>query len=347
MGSKAPCPRSARGGNSHPPHPAVFRRTFKGEAFLRLTESRDCMKALWSFVLLLALALAGPAAAASPAAPAAPQAATVTATYTLYGNATSGWGLTPTSTSNPGPTITASVGENVTLRLFAADAPTTHNWFLALDGGSGPTAGEPSSPDFSSSTTPVVYSFTVPNQVGTFTYKCRIHPTLMTGSFVIVAAPTFVLYGSATSGWGFGSSNTTTPGPTLTVAQGQTVSLALYSADGQTHAFFVSYDGATTPSSGEPVSADFNSTLVPTFLTFTASQAGNFTYYCKYHSGTMKGPFTVTSSSSPSSPPSYTLYAAVIVVIVVIAIIAAIVIRRKPKTPPAQPPMSPPSPPQG
>ncbi len=299
------------------------------------------MKASCIGLLLVVLALAVPAAAALPSPSPSAQAVTVRATYTLYGNATSGWGFSSGTTTQPGPTITASVGENVTLRLFSGDGA-THSWFLALDGGNSPTAGEPSSPDFGSKTTATVYSFTVPNNIGTYSYKCRIHPTTMTGSFVIVAAPTFVLYGSATGGWGSSAASISTPGPTLAVTQGQTVEVALFSADSLTHQFFVSYDGKTTPSSGEPQSATFNSSLVPVFYSFTASQAGNFSYFCVYHPNVMKGTFSVSASSSPSPPPDYTVYAVAVVVIVIIAIIAAIVIRRKPKTPPSQPPETPP-----
>ncbi len=289
--------------------------------------------------MLVALAFVVPAAAAAPTAPVSSQATTLRATYTLYGNATEGWGLTPTTITEPGPTITASVGENITLRLFAQDAPTAHSWFLSLDGGNAATSGEPAAGSFSSKTTAEVYSFTVPDNVGTFEYKCGIHPTAMTGSFVILAAPTFVLYGSATGGWGATPTSISTPGPSLTVNQGQTVEVALVSQDNSTHQFFVSYDGHTTPSSGEPESTTFNSSLVPVFFTFTASQAGNFTYYCAYHPSVMKGIFLVQATSSP---PDYTLYAAIVVIIVIVAIVAVVVIRRKPRTPPAQPPAAPP-----
>lgn len=298
------------------------------------------MKALWIGVLLIGLTLAIPAAAAVPGPALSAQATTVTATYTLYGNATSGWGFTPGTISNPGPTLTLSVGESVTLRLFSDDAPTAHNWFIALDGGDAPTAGEPSSQNFSSATTPAVYTFQVPNNVGTFTYRCRFHPTLMTGQVVIVPAPTFVLYGNATQGWGLTATSISNPGPTLTVSQGQTVELALYSQDNVTHEFFVSYSGGATPKTGDPQSPKFSSSLVPVFYSFTASQAGNFSYYCLYHPTIMKGTFQVTSSggSGPSAPPDYTLYAAVIIIIVIVAIVAMVAIRRRPKTPPEQPP---------
>lgn len=300
------------------------------------------MKAFWILVALVALALAAPNAAAQSAAPVEPQAAPVTATYTLYGNATGGWGFTPSSVSEPGPTITAAVGETVTLRLYAQDAPTSHTWFLALDGGSGPTAGEPNATAFSSATAPEVFSFTVPARIGSYQYKCGIHPTTMTGSFVIVAAPDYVLYGSATQGWGSTPSTIHNPGPNLTAKEGVPLEIAFYSTDNATHAFFVSYDGGLTPTSGEPASADFSSSVVPVFLNFTPSQAGNFSYYCKYHTTAMKGTISITSTASP--PPSYTVYAAIIVVVAIVAIAAAVFIRRRPRAPPAQPPLSPPGP---
>jgi plastocyanin len=301
------------------------------------------VKTAWIGILLVALALAAPTALAMPGPSVTAQAPSVTATYTLYGNATSGWGFTASSITEPGPTITASVGETITLELFSNDG-VTHNWFLALDGGASPTAGEPSSPDFSSKTTAVPYSFTVPNQIGTFTYRCRIHPTLMTGSFVILAAPTFVLYGSATQGWGSTPTSLSNPGPTLTANQGDSVELALYSQDNVTHEFFVSYDGLQTPSAGEPQSANITSSLVPVFYTFVANQAGNFSYYCKFHPTTMKGTFEVAASGGgTTAPPDYSLYAAAVVIIVIVAIVVAVVIRRKPRTPPRVPP----TPPQG
>lgn len=300
------------------------------------------MKVIWISVVLLAMVLAAPTALAHPAAPVRPAAATVTATYTLYGNATAGWGFTPSTVSEPGPTITASVGENITLQLYSEDAPTSHTWFLSLDGASGPSAGEPAAGAFSSSTAPETYSFIVPNKVGTYTYKCGIHPNTMSGSFVIVAAPNYVLYGNSVQGWGLTPSSIHNPGPNLAATQGQALEIAFYAADNITHQFFVSYDGALTPSAGEPVSANFSSAEVPVFLNFTASQSGNYTYYCRIHPSTMRGSISIASTASP--PPSYTIYAAIIVVVALVAIAVAIFIRRRPRAPPAQPPMSPPGP---
>lgn len=300
------------------------------------------MKAPWILVALVALALAAPVAAAQPAPPTPAPSAAVTATYTLYGNATSGWGFSPSTVTQPGPTITAAVGETVTLRLYSQDAPTSHTWFLSLDGASGPSAGEPNATAFSSATAPEVYTFTVPNKIGSYQYKCGIHPNTMYGSFVIVAAPDYVLYGNSLTGWGGTAATTHIPGPNLAATQGQPLEIALYSADNVTHQFFVSYDGATTPSAGDPVSANFSSSDVPVFLNFTPSQSGNYSYYCRYHPSTMKGTISIVSTASP--PPSYTVYAAIIVVVAIVAIAAAVFIRRRPRTPPAQPPMSPPGP---
>lgn len=44
----------------------------------------------------------------------------------------------------------------------------------------------------------------------------------------------FSLYGSATSGWGFTNTTMISPGPTISVDQGDLVNLTLTSQDGQT-----------------------------------------------------------------------------------------------------------------
>lgn len=164
--------------------------------------------------------------------------------------------------------------------------------------------------------------------------------------FVSIAAPTaraasdsFSLYGSFTNGWGNSSTTETTPlGPTLVVAQGDTVSITLHSSDGVTHEFFIDYNSDMAPSSGEPTSAQFNTTTsVPTF---TASQAGTFFYYCYIHESTMKGTFIVKSSSG--TPPSGSggsnggntlLILGIVVVVVVVAGVGVIAMRRRPKQP--------------
>ena len=303
-------------------------------------------------MVVLGLALSGLAtvsAADAAPSPVSAQAASLTAEYTLYGDALKGWGFTPDNISNPGPTLTVAVGEVVTLNLIAHDAPTSHNWFIDFNDNSTPDPGEPSSLYFSSNTTPLAFTFIVPNNVGTYTYRCRVHPTAMTGQITITPAPTYVLWGDAVKGWGFGPNNITYPGPNLTVTQGERVILALYAHDPPTtHYFFVSYDGLQTLSAGEPRSPDFNSSIAPIIFEFTPSQSGNYTYYCGIHPTTMSGKISIVpsqgSTNTPPPPSNVETYAIVIILIVVLAVVVALLVRRRPKTPappPQEPPQSP------
>ncbi len=300
---------------------------------------------LFATALLAAILLAAPLAGAAPgtstAAPAAAQAPAWP--YTLYGDAVSGWGLTPTTISKPGPTLYVTTGEALDLHLYSHDGA-THTWFIDVNNNSAADTGEPTSTPFNATTGPIWYNATITLAAGTYTYRCSIHPGAMWGELVVQATPTFTLWGSAAApnGWGFTSTSVTYPGPTLNVAQGQTVSIDLFSADGADHTFYVDFANSGS-TSGNTVSPDFNGTH-PVRFSFTASLAGNYTYACGIHgASSMKGTVQVAASGGPaSSPPDYTTYAVAIVVIVIVAIIAAIVIRRKPKSPPAQPPATPP-----
>lgn len=164
--------------------------------------------------------------------------------------------------------------------------------------------------------------------------------------FVSIAAPparaasdSFTLYGSFTNGWGNSSTTETTPnGPTLVVAQGDMVSITLHSTDGVTHEFFIDFNGDKAPSAGEPTSSQFNTTT--TVPTFTANQAGTFTYYCYFHETSMKGTFVVTGSSSPAPSGSggsgtdpTLLVLGLVLVVVVVAGAGVFLMRRRPKQP--------------
>lgn len=107
----------------------------------------------------------------------------------------------------------------------------------------------------------------------------------------------FTLYGSYQGGWGFTSSNITSPGPTIVVEQGDTVNLTLISNDqGVTHRFFVSYANDTTPGTGDPQSTDFSGTMNYSFN--TTDTVGTYTYRCYYHPTLMWGYFRVVPSGS-------------------------------------------------
>jgi plastocyanin len=122
-------------------------------------------------VLLLAfVAVPGPAAGADR-------------TFTLYGDSSLGWGSTNTTIGNPVPALSVDLGDNVTLTLNASDG-VQHNWFIDYDGDGNDDANEPVSPNFRNEQ--IVWNFTA-DRAGTFTYRCRFHPTTMTGNITIAA----------------------------------------------------------------------------------------------------------------------------------------------------------------
>lgn len=87
---------------------------------------------------------------------------------------------------------------------------------------------------------------------------------------------------------------TSVPNPTITVTQGDTVTIQLSSGDGAPHRFFVDVDrnGMTPDCPG----VDVCSNVFPpsTTLIFTVSFApGTYTYYCSVHPTTMLGQFVV------------------------------------------------------
>jgi len=92
--------------------------------------------------------------------------------------------------------------------------------------------------------------------------------------------------------------NTSVPNPSITVTQGDTITIQLSSGDGIAHRFFVDVDASgVTP---DRPGADVCSNVFPpsTTLTFTVNFApGTYTYYCSIHPTTMLGRFIVLQSS--------------------------------------------------
>lgn len=293
-------------------------------------------------VLLVGSALiAGlPSFRAAPAVGPSPAAATYT--LTLYGSSLVGWGFTAASISNPGPDLVMFVGDTVTLHLFANDNGVTHTWYIDLNHDNMNNTGDISAGSFNNATVAHVFTFTVPNSPGTYQYFCEIHPSVMHGTLKILAAPTYVLYGSGTAGWGTSPATITNPGPTLSAHQGDVITLELVSQDGVGHTFFIDVDhNGATPDSSDPQSGGFggSASTVTSWSYTVAAAPGNYTYYCGVHGTMMEGSFRVlsTQGTPAGGPPDYTLYAAAIVIIVVIAIVALVVIRRKPRMPPTPP----------
>jgi plastocyanin len=106
----------------------------------------------------------------------------------------------------------------------------------------------------------------------------------------------FRLYGAAAQGWGFTNTSIHSPGPTITVEQGDTVNLTLISYDGLAHQFFVSYTNSSSPSSGDPESAVFSSTT--NFQFVATNTIGTYTYRCVFHPAVMYGSFRVVPTGS-------------------------------------------------
>ncbi len=90
------------------------------------------------------------------------------------------------------------------------------------------------------------------------------------------------------------NSSSTNPNPTITVKQGDTVTMSLSSGDGAPHRFLLDMDknGAGTADCGtsDPCSAQFTTS---TSFTFTAGTFGTYTYYCTVHPGSMFGTFVI------------------------------------------------------
>src|SRR5437879_1512141 len=68
--------------------------------------------------------------------------------FTLYGNASRGWGFSAATISNPGPNVTVYYGDTVNLTLIGNDLQVSHSWFIDYDNSMTPTDDEPNSPPF-------------------------------------------------------------------------------------------------------------------------------------------------------------------------------------------------------
>jgi len=115
----------------------------------------------------------------------------------LWMSRAGGWGTTNTSLGIPGPDLTVTVGDNVTLYLNGTDGR-NHNWFLDFNNDSAVNANEQnvSSPTFRN--TEVKWNFTAYRN-GTFVYRSRLD-TNVWGNITIKPA--------AAGGGLFGADNT-------------------------------------------------------------------------------------------------------------------------------------------
>ncbi|HYY91952.1 MAG TPA: plastocyanin/azurin family copper-binding protein [Candidatus Dormibacteraeota bacterium] len=92
---------------------------------------------------------------------------------------------------------------------------------------------------------------------------------------------------------------TTVSNPTITVSQGDVVTLKLSSGDGITHQWFVDVDknGPAPDCPGMDICSSAFATSMN--MTFTVSfSPGTYTYYCAIHPTTMVGSFVVNPSTT-------------------------------------------------
>ena len=210
----------------------------------------------------------------------------------LTGTSYSGWNGT-----NPGPTITVTQGDSVSMTLVSGDgAPHTFTIDVDKDGviPNPNCAMDKCSPSF---TTTTPYPFTVDFGPGTYTYYCSVHLNSMVGTFIVQdftvsASPTSLTVNSGISGTS-----------TITVAGSNgfsgTVSIAATAASGR---------ATVTPS---PTSVMLSSTTTSATSILTVSSAlGTFNVTVTATSGAtahstqvmVNGPdFTITTNSSTVS----------------------------------------------
>lgn len=147
------------------------------------------------------------------------------------------------------------------------------------------------------------------------------------------------LYGSAESGsngWGFGPTNITFPGPTITVQQGDVIRFRLFSQDAMAHTLVVDTDGDGVADTGEQ-SDPFSSSSQAVLFNYTAPTAGSITYFCGIHgSGTQRGTLVVEAPATGDN--TLLIVGGLVAVVAVVAVAAAAMRMRKKSKPPAQPP---------
>ena len=246
---------------------------------------------------------------------------------TLYGTALSGWGHGANNTTNPGPHLRVSYGDTVQLTLISLDgASVNHTWFIDYDNSTQPGPGEHNSPPFWQGHS-ILWNFTA-DRIGTYVYRCQIHPAGMTGLITIAAPTHYTLYGDALRGWGFNATAITKPGPTLVVQAGVNVSLTLFAADGAAHTWFIDLDNSSSVGPGESESNPFGGSGNPNPLnyTFHATSGGTFAYRCGIHLTTMWGMIVVLGQPGPTPAgfPVPLIPGIMIAVIVGVLLLAAV-----------------------
>lgn len=80
-------------------------------------------------------------------------------------------------------TITVKAGASITINFNNKDSGVSHNFSLYTDSSATPTALFQGKIIIGPATT--TYTFIAPSTPGTYFFRCDIHPTMMTGSFIV------------------------------------------------------------------------------------------------------------------------------------------------------------------
>ena len=145
-------------------------------------------------------------------------------------------------------------------------------------------------------------------------------------------ALSITLYGSMTAGWGFGPGNMSSPGPALTVDQGDLITFTLFAQESLPHTLIIDLNANGVKDTGDMESNQFTSPTAGVTFQYTASTAGTHQYYCGVHGASvMKGPFTVRAVTTPPAGDNTLLIVGGVIVVIVIAGAAAAMMMRKKK----------------
>ena len=268
-----------------------------GESRGRVVAVLALVTSLFLAATVLAAASGSPIEAFQTGAPPAPS-----VNITLHGDAGLGFGFGNTNITNPGPTLTVHVGDLVSLTLIAHDS-LNHTWFIDRNNDTIVNGDERESPAFYPGHT-IVWNFTA-DSPGTWTYRCGMHPSSMSGKIIILGPRpvSLTLYGDAGTGWGFNASSIREPGPHLVFLFGTNVSLTLIAHDSLNHTWFIDYNNDTAVGAGERESPPFypSHTIV---WNFTADRTGNYTYRCGIHAASMTGLITIIGTQPPPPLPT-------------------------------------------
>jgi len=255
-------------------------------------------------------------------APLVPRVAAANRSISLVG-LVSAWN---SSSVPPNPTIIVTRGDIVTITLSSGD--TLHQFALDVDKDGAKFTGSCSTGDICSNqftpSTPTSVIINTSNLSGNYTYFCTIHSG-MVGSFV-VAARSIALVGLV-SAW---NSSSVPPNPTITVTQGDIITITLSSGD-TLHQFAldVDRDGAKftgSCSTGDTCSSQFTPSTPVSVTINTGSLSGTYTYFCTIHSS-MVGSFVVKSPGTVGGrvlqPDMLALVAPYIVLASALAVVVA------------------------